>query len=298
MLYSQAQSEYIYIEMQQILETLFQITPDLPPKLKGAARVILDNPNLVATSSMRALAKRCEVTPPTMIRLAKTVGYESYDSFRKVFQDTINEQNFEKRADWLQRTSAVDGISSVVNEIATAGHDNLTQFYQELDLDAVCKAADIIIGAETVHVVGAGGLHWIASYLHYVGKMALPQLRLPLNSGNGLVEDLISVVPGDVVICLAYHPYSRHGIEAAEFALSRGARLVYLSDSKAAPLASRADVLLLQKTTSPQFFPSMVAVMSALETLIAVIVARSGEKAISSIGEYADIRKEARFYIS
>ena len=59
-----------------------------------------------------------------------------------------------------------------------------------------------------------------------------------------------------------------------------------------------AEVLLLQKTTSPQFFPSMVAVMSALETLIAVIVARSGQKAIDSIGEYADIRKQARLYIS
>jgi len=54
----------------------------------------------------------------------------------------------------------------------------------------------------------------------------------------------------------------------------------------------------LQKTDSPQFFPSMVAVMSALETLIAVIVARSGEKAIESISNYAEIRKQGRFYTS
>jgi len=91
--------------MQQILESLFHLAPTMPPKLKAAARVILDNPNLVATSSMRALAKRCEVTPPTMIRLAQAVGYENYDSFRQVFQASVNEQNFEKRADRLQRTS-------------------------------------------------------------------------------------------------------------------------------------------------------------------------------------------------
>ena len=127
--------------------------------------------------------------------------------------------------------------------------------------------------------------------------MALPQLRLPQTSGNGLVEELISVGVDDVILCLAYHPYSRHGIEAAEFALERGARLVYFTDSKAAPLAAQADVLLLQKTRSPQFFPSMVAVMSALETLIAVIVARSGKAAIDNIAEYADIRAESRFYI-
>lgn len=284
--------------MQQTLESLFRAAPDLPPKLRGAARVILDNPNLVATSSMRSLAKRCGVTPPTMIRLAKAVGYESYDSFRQVFQDSVNDQNFEKRADWLQRTSAADGIDAIVNEIASAGIDNVTRFYQDIDLGAVSDAADMLIEADNVYVVGAGGLHWIAAYLHYVGKMALPSLRLPQASGNGLVEELIAVGKADVIVCLAYHPYSRHGIEAAEFALERGARLVYLTDSKAAPLASRADVMLLQKTHSPQFFPSMVAVMSALETLIAVIVARSGKAAIDSIAEYADIRKESRFYLA
>jgi len=284
--------------MQQILESLFQLTPDLTPKLKSAARVILDNPNLVATNSMRSLAKRCGVTPPTMIRLATAVGYENYESFRQVFQNAVNDQNFEMRAGWLQRTSAVDGIDAIVNDIATAGLGNVTQFYQDMDLDAVCKAADIIIGGSNVHVVAAGGLHWIASYLHYVARMALPQLRLPQTSGNGLVESMISVANDDVLLFMAYHPYSRHSIEAAEFALSRGARLIYLTDSKAAPLASRAEVLLLQKTDSPQFFPSMVAVMSALEILVAVIVARSGQKAIDSISDYAEIRKKARFYIS
>ena len=284
--------------MQQILESLFQLAPELTPKLKSAARVILDNPNLVATTSMRSLAKRCGVTPPTMIRLANAVGFENYESFRQVFQNAINDPNFEMRAGWLQRTSAADGIDAIVNDIATAGLDNVTQFYQDIDIDAVCKAADIIIGGPNVHVVAAGGLHWIASYLHYVGKMALPQLRLPQTSGNGLVEGLVSVAKGDVILFMAYHPYSRHSIEAAEFALARGARLIYLTDSKAAPLASQAEVLLIQKTNSPQFFPSMVAVMSALETLIAVTVARSGQKAIDNISNYAEIRKEARFYIS
>jgi DNA-binding MurR/RpiR family transcriptional regulator len=284
--------------MHQVLETLFHLAPGLTPKLKSAARVILDNPNLVATTSMRGLAKRCGVTPPTMIRLANAVGYENYDSFRQVFQDAVNDQNFVSQADWLQRSSAIEGLDSIINEIAKAGLGNVSQFHQDLDLDAVCKAARLIIEAPQVHVIAAGGVHWVASYLHYVCKMAVPQMRLPLTSGNGLVEGLLSVTKGDVILTMAYHPYSRHTIEAAEFALSRGARLIYLTDSKAAPIAPQAEVLLLQKTTSPQFFPSMVAVMAALETLIAVVVALGGESAIRNISDYLEIRKEAEFYIS
>ncbi len=284
--------------MQQILETLFSLAPDLTPKLKTAAKLILDNPNLVATTSMRSLAKQCGVTPPTMIRLANVLGFESYESFRQVFQDSVNQQDFENRASWLQQSSATDGITSIVQNIAEAGLGNVRSLYHDLDLDAVCEAADIIIEAPSVYVVAAGGLHWIASYLHYVARMAVPNLRLPRTSGNGLVEGLISVNEGDVIITMAYHPYSRHGIEASEFALGRGARMIYLTDSKAAPLASEAEVLLLQKTESPQFFPSMVAVMSAIETLIAVTVARSGEKAIKNISDYSEIRRESEFYIS
>jgi len=284
--------------MQQLLETLFKVTPTLTPKLKSVAKVILDNPNLVATTSMRALASRAGVTPPTMIRLATTLGFENYESFRRVFQATVNEQNFEDRANWLQFSSATDGIAPIVQEIAESGLGNIRQFFQELDLDALTTAADIILEAPNVYVVAAGGVHWLASYLNYVGKMAIPQMRLPRTSGNGLVEGLIPVCKGDVVLAMAYQPYARHGIEASEFALSRGARLIYLTDSRAAPLASEAEVLILQKTESPQFFPSMISVMAAIEILVSVIVARSGDTAISNIADYSEVRKKSNFYIS
>jgi DNA-binding MurR/RpiR family transcriptional regulator len=284
--------------MQQLLETLFKITPTLPPKLKSAAKTILDSPNLVATTSMRALARRAGVTPPTMIRLATTLGFENYEGFKQVFQASINKQNFEDRANWLQFTSATDGIAPIAQEIAESSLDNIKHFFQELDLDAVTKAADIILGAPNVYVVAAGGVHWLASYLNYVGKMAIPQMRLPRTSGNGLVEGLIPVNKGDVILAMAYRPYARHGIEASEFALSRGARLIYLTDSRAAPLASEAEVLILQKTESPQFFPSMISVMAAIETLVSVIVARSGDNAIRSIADYSEVRKKSNFYIS
>ncbi len=286
------------IKMQKILESLLKNIPTLTPKLKSAAKVILDNPNLVATNSMRTLAKQAGVTPPTMIRLAKTLGYENYESFRQVFQASINEQNFEARANGLQLTSATAGIAPIVHEIAESGMGNIRHFFNELDLDSFTRAADMILQAPNVYVVAAGGLHWIAAYMHYVGKMGIPQLKLPLASGNGIIEGLMPVSKGDIILTMAYHPYARHAIEASEFALSRGARLIYLTDSKAAPLASEAEILVLQKTESPEFFPSMMSVIAAIETLLSVIVARSGDSAISSIAECSELRKKANFYLT
>ena len=279
--------------MQKELDTLFQISATLSPKLKDVARMILDNPNLVATTSMRALAKRAGVTPPTMIRMAQELGFESYEKFRQVFQASINEQGFGNRASWLQQSSETEGLPSIIHDLAEASHRNIQNFYQNLDMDKICKAADLIINAPAVYMIAAGGVHWIAVYLQHVGMMAVPHLRVPRNSGIGLIEGLIPIRKDDVVLTMAYSPYARQGIEATEYALDRGSSLIYFTDSKAAPLASEAEVLLLQSTASPLFYPSMVPVVSAIETLITVIVARSDQKVIKAISDHEEIRKNS-----
>ena len=38
--------------------------------------------------------------------------------------------------------------------------------------------------------------------------------------------------------------------------------------------------------------------MSMIETLVSVIVARSGDTAIDNIGKYTEIRKQSDFYIN
>ena len=279
--------------MQQVLTNLLRQFPDLSPKLRVAAKLILDRPGAVATTSMREFARQAGVTAPTLIRLAETLGFDNYSTFKAVFRDAIdNNYNFEQRASQLQRASETEGEIAIINEMEESGHRNIHNFYQNLDMDAVCRAADLIIKAPTVYVVAASAPHWMAAYMQYVGKMAVPQLRVPRTSGDGLIEGLIPIKAGNVILAMTYNPYARQTIEAIEFALSRGAQFIYLTDSIAAPLAAKADVLIQQSTESPQFFPSMVPVVAAIETLLAVIVARSGPEAISAIAECAEVRKQ------
>ena len=281
--------------MQKVVADLLELLPSLTPKLRAAAKLVIDKPNAVATTSMRSLAQQAGVTAPTMIRLAKTLGFENYSQFKSVFCDAIDNFSFEQRASQLQQAFEAEGEGVIVRELAESGHRNIQHFYDNLDIDACCRAADLIINASSAYVVAASGPHWIGAYMQYVGKMAVPHLRVPRTSGDGLVEGLITIGKDDVVLAMTYNPYAKQTIEAIEFALSRGAKLVYLTDSQAAPLADRATVLIQQSTESPQFFPSMVPVVSAIETLLAVIVARSGQGALDTIAEYAEIRKQRYF---
>ena len=283
--------------MQQVLDTLFNLTPELSPKLRVVAKLILDKPNAVATMSMRALAREAGVTPPTMIRMANRLGFKRYVDFRKVFQNAVTNPDFDQQASLLQEAATLSGESAVIGKLAEAVQANVNMFYRHIDLESLSKAADLILNSSSTYIAASGALHWIASYMQYVGRMVVPHLRVPRVNGSPLVEGFFPISKSDIVFGISLHPYARQTVEAIEYGISKGARFIYLTDSRAAPLSSKAEILLFASTTSPQFFPSMVSVVAAIETLTAIIVARSGSKSITALSEIVEARKKYNIYV-
>ena len=85
--------------------------------------------------------------------------------------------------------------------------------------------------------------------------------------------------------------WSKNGGKLSEPAVGEG-RSRERRQETAAPLASEAEVLLLQKTESPQFFPSQAAVIALIETLIALIVAHGDDKIVEWMDDLERVRAE------
>ncbi|MCK5517104.1 MAG: MurR/RpiR family transcriptional regulator [Desulfobulbaceae bacterium] len=283
--------------MQQVLDNLFKLIPELSPKLRVVAKLILDKPNSVATTSMRALAREAGVTPPTMIRLANRLGFERYVQFRRVFQNAVTNPDFDQQASLLQEAANLSGESALIGKLSESVQTNVKTFYQHVDLESLSNAADLMLDSASTYIAASGALHWIAAYMQYVGRMVVPHLRVPRVNGSPLVEGFYPISKSDIIFGISLHPYARQTIETIEYGISKGARFIYLTDSLAAPLSSKADILLFASTKSPQFFPSMVAVVAAIETLTAIIVARSGSKSITALSEIVEARKKFNIYI-
>jgi len=285
--------------MQDVLDRISTEIADLSPQLRLAARWVLDHPNEVAVCSMRAFAARAQVNPPTMMRLARRLGFDGYDSFRAVFRDAVvgTGGSFQDRASWLQELAVAEGDAAVAHGIAEAASRNIAGLYGGLDMDAVIRIVDLLQRAPATHIIAASAFYWMGAYFQFLGRMALPRLRLPRANGTPLTESLISVERGDAALVLTASPYARQSVQAARFAKERGATLAVLTDSRGSPLAAEADELLLVPMTSPQFFPSMIAVAAAIETLIAVAVSRSDRATIDRIAELEQLRRREGAYL-
>ena len=282
-----------------VIERLAAAFPTLSPQLKQAARYVLDAPAEVAINSMRRVAAHADVAPSTMLRLAKALGFESYEAFRQPFRESLRERgggSFGDRAEWLQ-SLAVTGGGALLGGMAEATLGNVEQAFKTTPPATFARAAKILRDADRAWVLGVGGAFGVAHYFAYGGGMALQNLRLPRVHAPALVDNLMDVGRRDAVMAISFAPYTRETVEAVAFARERRVKLVAVTDSLASPLAQGADAVMLAAAGSPQFFPSYTAATAVVETLLAFIASGSDRGLVKKLAEIESFRQRMGVYL-
>jgi DNA-binding MurR/RpiR family transcriptional regulator len=79
---------------------------------------------------------------------------------------------------------------------------------------------------------------------------------------------------GDVMIAISYAPYAEETLQATEFALARGARLIAITDSRMSPLGNDATVTLVISESSTFGFRSLTNTMALAQSLFIALAYR------------------------
>jgi DNA-binding MurR/RpiR family transcriptional regulator len=272
--------------VEELIDRLSLSYASLSPQLQRAALVVLDNPNDVAVNSMRALATRAKVSPPTMLRLAQRMGFQNYEAFRDVFKRSVATQGYGDRADNLRRSTDKEGIAALVDATAVAAETAFERFHDPVFSRDIERVADLIIAADRRFVLASGASFGQGISFQYVCRMALPDILLVNGFGIRAIDDIASVRANDVVLAISTAPYASRTVEAAIFAKQRGAEIVAVTDNRASPVAKLASASIIIKTTGPHYFPSMISLNATLEILSAVITVKLGEGAVANISEF------------
>ena len=61
----------------------------LSPRLQQVAKYVLDNPNDMALQTLAVIADRCHVQPSTIVRFAKSFGYDGASQMQELFRDEM-----------------------------------------------------------------------------------------------------------------------------------------------------------------------------------------------------------------
>ena len=128
---------------EQVLDRLQVLLPDLTPELKKAAGCLLEDQQMIGVYSARHMAKRAEVKPNTMVRLAKELGFSGYEALRHLFQTAIEqaEPGFQDRARWLQSLPKKGELGRLYADMASVAIRNIETTLASSDATQMEQAA-------------------------------------------------------------------------------------------------------------------------------------------------------------
>ena len=284
---------------EQVLDRLQVLLPDLTPELKKAAGCLLEDQQMIGVYSARHMAKRAEVKPNTMVRLAKELGFSGYEALRHLFQTAIEqaEPGFQDRARWLQSLPKKGELGRLYADMASVAIRNIETTLASSDATQMEQAALALHHAKKRYMLGVGINHALAESFCYLADMAsLPIDAIP-KFGSLAIDDLAHADKDDVLIAITFKPYRQEVVSAVNQARNQGVKIIGISDSPASPIVLGADHGFVVATETPQFYTSIVATMALLETLMSFVIAEAGEDVASEIERFHERRHRLGIYI-
>ena len=139
----------------------------LTPELKKAARYMVENPEEIGLSSMRAVAGKAGVKPATISRLSKALGFTEYDELREPFRQRLrkNAPEFASRLQAIQRRGVDDG-ARLFAEFRAQEIDNIERTLSDANYSVMLDAAKAMHGSRRVYVLGLRGAYAPAFLFH------------------------------------------------------------------------------------------------------------------------------------
>lgn len=255
----------------------------LSAKLKDAADFVVANQLDVATRSLRSISANSSLSPATFSRLARSLGFESYEELRELCREAMDH----RRTSWSDRAQRLqeepNASSAMLDRHTSACVTNLTEMAQKIDQERLSTAVDTIAKARRVILFGAFSSTGVAEYMAYLSQFFASNWQIAGRMGASLGSTIAELRSEDVLLIVTKTPYARRAVTAAEMAKEIGAKVVVITDSHTCPTNRYGDFSFIVPSESPQFFSSYVATMALLETMIAMLVAQSGDEASTKI---------------
>lgn len=287
------------LRLTSVLDSLAGKLESLTPEIRKAAVYVLENPNEIGVSSIRAVADQAGVKPNTLVRLSRIFGFEGYDDFRAPFRNDIRQggNDFPDRARWLQSLSGADRQSELYAQMAAATLSNIEKTFSEINPATVKQAADAICAAERTFALGVGVGHMLARNFAYLAGMAIDGVRAIPNDANPPIDDIARAGKNDVLLALTFKPYRIEVVSAVRKAREKGMTIIGISDSPASPIIGASDFGFVVQSRTPQFFTSTVATAALLETLVAFVIADASPDVIEKIERFHAQRHAIGLYV-
>ncbi|HOS68549.1 MAG TPA: MurR/RpiR family transcriptional regulator [Bacillota bacterium] len=272
------------INLMKVLQRRFQ---KLSKGQKIIAQYIMKNYDKAAFMTAAKLGEVVGVSESTVVRFAITIGYEGYPQLQKQLQEMVRTklttvQRIEMSTDYSNQ-------ANVLKTILKSDMENIRGTMEEIDGSAFEQAVNAIIEAKSIYIIGLRSSNTLSEFLGFYLNFLRDNIHVVTYTIGDIFEQLFRIGKDDLVIGITFPRYSARTLKAFEYAKSRGAKTIAITDSLLSPLCTNADYTLIAKSNMESFVDSIVAPMSVLNALIVAVGIKEKQNISDSFARLEDI---------
>lgn len=237
------------------------------------------------------------VSESTVVRFATELGYSGYPELQKAMQEMIKDKLTSVQR--IEVTAAKIGDGSVLDTVLNQDIQKIRRTLEETSREDFDRAVDAIISAENIYIFGVRSASSLANFLGYYFDLILGNVHIVTNSSrSGMYEALLRISEKDAIVGISFPRYSRTAAAAMNFAKSRGASTIAITDSMLSPLAQNSESVLIARSDMASVVDSLVAPLSLINALIVATVIKKKDEVKETFEVLENVWNEQGVYTS
>ena len=250
--------------------------PSLKTALRKVADVILRQPEMAIYASVNEVAAVSAVSEATVMRFCRILGFKGFQDFKIALAREMvipSPRFYEEVGDEGEDEVAI--VRKVFQTNGVALQDTL----EILEIEAMKEAAQLLLNARLVMVVGVGGSGAAVTYAG--NRFLLLGLKAYMYTDFYLMLMAASMLSReDVVLAISNLGTTREIVETVGIAREKEARVICITNNSLSPLARMCTPTLVtasrEMTLPEEAVASLVCQISILDALFALIAEARG----------------------
>ncbi len=279
-----------------VRDLLKERQPDLTAAERRLTAVLLDSTMVAGLGSIAKLAESAGVSAPTVIRLARKIGFEGYTDL----QDAIREDIAARiRQPLAKLAPPVQGapVDHILSRFAGAAFANINRTLDRLDL-AECDGAAAVRSDPDSRLYFLGGritrsnAHYMFNHLQIIR----PNVQMMDSSPSVWPQTLLDMDAHSVVVVFDIRRYEKGLEKLVALAKNQGARVILFTDVWGSPIERCAAFTMRAAVEAPSSWDSTLAINFLAEALIAEVQGRRSEVSAARISALEEAIGESKIF--
>lgn len=248
--------------------------PSLKTALRKVADVILRQPEMAIYASVNEVAAAATVSEATVMRFCRILGFKGFQDFKIALAREMVIPSVRHH----EVTTAEDD-AALIRMVFQTNNAALQDTLEILEMEAVYEAAQLLLKARQIMVVGVSGSGPAVAYAG--NRLLLLGLKIYMFTDFYLMLMAASLLSkDDVMLAISNLGTTREILETVGIAREKEARVICITNNSLSPLARISSPALItasrEMTMPEEAVASLVCQISILDALFALISQAQG----------------------